>query len=160
MHDCKIPLTNNRAHFCPTHQHLVLQCAVVGCEVKRVAGFRTCSDTDHRALELAYFQRGKALFQLREKAKRAGLAVPSDLVEMDLAMGDDEEIIVESEKLDCGDKPGEGNRKLRAYFGCRRTHNEQIIMRPCGMITSRAPLHGSEAVSAVHVKHLSFYVYI
>ncbi|KAI0351937.1 hypothetical protein OH77DRAFT_1461005 [Trametes cingulata] len=46
-------------------------------------------------------------------------------------------------------KPG-----IRARFGQRRTHNEQLIQRPCGVILSRATLFGSEAVSGVkeHIK--------
>lgn len=159
VHDCKVPLANNRAHFCPVHKNLASQCVVVGCIAERVPGFRTCTETNHRALEITYCKRGKALFQLREKAKRAGFSVPSDAVEVDLALGDDEEIIVESEQSadECGGKAEAGNHKLRAYFGCRRTHNEQIIMRPCGNIVSRAPLHGSEAPSAVNV---TFYFFL
>lgn len=159
MHDCKAALGSNRARFCPTHYHLNSQCAVVDCLSARVAGFRTCDNEQHRALESAYFKRGKALFQLREKAKKAGLSLPSDSeAEFDMQIGDDEEVIVESQGSihgtsgECGGKSEEGNRKLRAYFGCRRTHNEQIIMRPCGVITSRASLYGSEAISAVHVR--------
>ena len=31
------------------------------------------------------------------------------------------------------------------------THNEQLMVRPCGMIISRITLFGAEAVSAVNV---------
>lgn len=138
---------------------------MVGCSYGRVAGFRTCTNEQHRALETAYFKRGKALFQLRDKAKQAGLSLPSDTTaEFDMQVDDDEEVIVESQgprsdinaTEECGGKSEDGNRKLRAYFGCRRTHNEQIIMRPCGVITSRASLYGSEAVSAVHVSTITW----
>jgi hypothetical protein len=42
-------------------------------------------------------------------------------------------------------------RKLKAYFRRRRTHNEQIIVRPCGIIISCATFFGSKAILAVHV---------
>jgi hypothetical protein len=124
------------------------------------------------ALEKAYFKRGDALFQLRSRLKKAGVAVPSDSVPLGMD-GDDEEVMMASttdsegliEVFDCDGKPDTGNRQLRAYFGRRRTHNEQLIMRPCGVILSRATFFGSEAVSAVnvsqciHLTAISFKVY-
>ena len=44
-----------------------------------------------------------------------------------------------------------GNRKIKAQFGCRRTHNEQTLVRPCGVICARATFYGAEAVSNVLV---------
>jgi hypothetical protein len=44
-----------------------------------------------------------------------------------------------------------GNRKIRAQFGRRRTHNEQTLVRPCGIICARATFYGAEAVSNVLV---------
>ncbi|KAJ7708088.1 hypothetical protein B0H17DRAFT_857169, partial [Mycena rosella] len=66
-HDCKTPLPSHRRHFCPDHAHLTLKCAVVECPADVAAAHRTCSDPAHRALETAYFSRGKALFQLRSR---------------------------------------------------------------------------------------------
>ncbi|KAJ6532988.1 hypothetical protein B0H19DRAFT_1272602 [Mycena capillaripes] len=61
-HDCKTPLATNRRHFCPDHEHLPLK------------------EPNHRALETAYFNRGKSLFQLRSRPKKAGIAVPEDSI--------------------------------------------------------------------------------
>ena len=44
-----------------------------------------------------------------------------------------------------------GNRKIRAQFGRRRTHNEQTLICPCGIICARATFYGAEAVSNVLV---------
>ncbi|KAI0078361.1 hypothetical protein K474DRAFT_1641748 [Panus rudis PR-1116 ss-1] len=49
----------------------------------------------------------------------------------------------------CPNKPLEGNRRITARFGRRRTHNELIIVAPCGTIISRATCYGAEAVSSV-----------
>jgi hypothetical protein len=51
-------------------------------------------------------------------------------------------------------KPETGNQKIKAQFGCRRTHNEQVIVQPCGIICSRATFFGAEAVSNVLVSLL------
>lgn len=112
-------------------------------------------------METAYFSRGKAIFQLRARLKKAGVAVQEDSVPPGLSEEDvDDEVIVENGSngpivvADCDGKRETGNRALRAYFGARRTHNEQLIMRPCGVILSRATFFGSEAISAVNVGFL------
>jgi hypothetical protein len=46
----------------------------------------------------------------------------------------------------CPSKPEAGNRKIRALFGRRRTHNEQIMVRPCGIIVARQTFFGSETI--------------
>jgi len=151
VHDCKLPLVTHRQRFCYQHRHLDLQCSVIGCSAQCAKERRTCGDTQHQALEDAYFRKGKAIFVLRDRLKKAGVSVPADT--LDVPPEDDDEVLVETD-LACAGKPEEGNRKLRAYFGRRRTHNEQLIMRPCGVILSRATFFGSEAVSAVNVSSL------
>ena len=48
----------------------------------------------------------------------------------------------------CPSKAPTGNRAIvRAQFGRRRTHNEQTLVRPCGIIFARATMFGAEAVS-------------
>ncbi|KAJ7112413.1 hypothetical protein C8R43DRAFT_1138890 [Mycena crocata] len=49
----------------------------------------------------------------------------------------------------CDPKSELGNRKIKALFHRRRTHNEQILVRPCGVIFARATFFGAEAVSNV-----------
>ncbi|KAJ7185334.1 hypothetical protein C8R46DRAFT_981891 [Mycena filopes] len=143
VHDCKTPLPSLRQHFCADHQHLRLKCAIVECSAEHAVGHRTCNLPDHRALETAYFKRGEAMFQLRSRLKKAGVYVPDDSVPSSDVNAVDPET--------CDGKPEAGNRRLRAIFGGRWTHNEQLIMRTCGVILSRATLFGSEAVSAVNI---------
>ena len=76
------------------------------------------------------------MFQLKERLRKAGLA------------DDPVDGIVETV---CPEKPDSGNKTVRARFGRRRTHNEQLIVRPCGVIVSRATFFGSEPVSEVKV---------
>lgn len=52
----------------------------------------------------------------------------------------------------CPDKPETGNRRVQAQFSRRRTHNEQIIVAPCGVIIARTTMYGAEAVTSVIVR--------
>jgi len=54
-------------------------------------------------------------------------------------------------RIPCPSKSAGGNKKFKAQFGRRRTHNEQILVRPCGVIVARATFFGAEAVSNVLV---------
>ncbi|KAK7001157.1 hypothetical protein R3P38DRAFT_3612695 [Favolaschia claudopus] len=120
-HDCKTPLASNLQHFCPGHQDRKLKCAVIDCDADSAKNHRTCADPAHRALETAYFTR-----------------VPADsMPDITGDNDDDDEVIIEHGRdgpvqVGCDGKPEGGNRRLRAYFGSRRTHNEQLIMRSCG----------------------------
>ncbi|KAI0358771.1 hypothetical protein OH77DRAFT_1449458 [Trametes cingulata] len=49
----------------------------------------------------------------------------------------------------CPDKPEVTPRSMRTMFTRRRTHNEQILVRPCGMILKRATFFGSETTPQV-----------
>ena len=49
-------------------------------------------------------------------------------------------------------KSAEGNRRLKAQFGRRHTHNEQTLVWPCGIVFVRATFYGAEAVSNFLVK--------
>ncbi|KDR68401.1 hypothetical protein GALMADRAFT_231368 [Galerina marginata CBS 339.88] len=49
----------------------------------------------------------------------------------------------------CDGKPEAGNRTIKARFGRRRTHNEQLCVGSCGVILGRATFFGSEAPNGV-----------
>ncbi|KAJ6492700.1 hypothetical protein C8R47DRAFT_1269993 [Mycena vitilis] len=49
----------------------------------------------------------------------------------------------------CDSKSDQGNTKIKALYHRRRTHNEQILVRPCGVDFARATFFGAEAVSNV-----------
>jgi hypothetical protein len=56
----------------------------------------------------------------------------------------------------CDGKPETGNRKIRAQFGRKRTHNEQLCVGSCGVILGRATFYGSEAPNGVRVRFYTF----
>lgn len=48
-------------------------------------------------------------------------------------------------------RAGSNSAKISGVFSRRWTHNEQLMVRPCGIVIARATFFGSEAVSAVKV---------
>jgi hypothetical protein len=62
----------------------------------------------------------------------------------------DEELTVDASGI-CDGKPEAGNRTVRARFGRRRTHNEELCVASCGVILGRATFYGSEAPNGVRV---------
>ncbi|KAF9522001.1 hypothetical protein CPB83DRAFT_911574 [Crepidotus variabilis] len=161
VHDCKQPLESVKHHFCPPHCDKSKHCAVVHCDKKAEPGFRTCLLSDHRKCEESYLEQGKAMFQLKKRLERLKVSQTHDSVavapnaiadeqpEALEGVGDaDDEVLVDEDGV-CEGKPETGNRKVKARFGRRRTHNEQLCVGSCGVILGRATFYGSEAVNGV-----------
>ena len=160
VHNCKTPLASNCHRFCPDHELLNQICAVIGCNRPVAGGRRVCEDKDHVAVEKAYDERGQSCFQLQQRLCSARMASGTTST---TANPDDE---AAEEEFDV-DKSGEaipsanvevphsGTRKLWAQFGRKRTHNEQIIVAPCGVIIARATFYSAEAVHTVAVCFIS-----
>lgn len=53
------------------------------------------------------------------------------------------------------DSPKTSRKKSPAVFHRSWTHNEQLILRPCGVFISRATFYQAEAVSGVKVCYQS-----
>jgi hypothetical protein len=58
----------------------------------------------------------------------------------------------------CSSEPKAGKRTIRALFGRRRTHNEQIMVHPCGVIVARQTFFGLETTPQTVVCWPSFYI--
>ena len=145
-------------------------CAIIGCSRKTVGpGRRTCCLEAHQAVELVHEERGQARFQLQERLKRAQIAHPNDSIGeavvnvsqlVDVETEEEEFELINGQVLPSqaahalSDPAGTTGRqnKLRAQFGRKRTHNEQIIVAPCGMVIARETFYGAEAVATVVVR--------
>ena len=46
-------------------------------------------------------------------------------------------------------------KRVRARFGWKCTHNEQILVAPCGMILARKTFYGAEAIGTCAVRSAS-----
>ncbi|KAJ7348297.1 hypothetical protein DFH08DRAFT_698265 [Mycena albidolilacea] len=173
---CTTELASNRHRFCPVHKDLDNVCSIVGCDARIVPGKKSCADPAHQKVEELHFQRGKAAFTLRERLQKHRQLHPHDQAtalkedEGDKGLDDEgEEWFMEDgdgnvavhrqihpgsigvdDSVPCeAAKSDTGNRKYKALFGGVRTHNEQILVRPCGVICSRATFYNAEAVSNV-----------
>ncbi|PPQ97517.1 hypothetical protein CVT26_006518, partial [Gymnopilus dilepis] len=144
VHGCHSPLPTNRHRFCEKHSHLNDGSALlfesqglVLAEILSIAHWR-----GHITKRIKLF-RGYNRVQSGPLFLILLFLLTTNLLNMD---GDG------VAGASCDGKPEVGNPKLKTYFSRRRTHNEQLIMRPCGVMLSRASFFGSEAVSALFAK--------
>jgi hypothetical protein len=154
VHNCFEPLPNNNDRFCSvhvlTHNNI---CVIVGCNNNVMKDRLTCAIPDHQAVENLRNDRGKARFQLQHRLQRARVSHPNNTVAEDqptseIANADDAEEEFEIPQHHLATATG-NPKKLRAQFGRRRTHNEQIIVAPCGIIIARETFYGAEGVASV-----------
>ncbi len=76
-----------------------------------------------------------------------------------VSLGPDSDNVIVKPSDSCEAKPSTGKSVLKARFGRKRTHNEQLLLRPCGIFIARATFHGSEAISAVKVAIIDHFSY-
>ncbi|THV06144.1 hypothetical protein K435DRAFT_816015 [Dendrothele bispora CBS 962.96] len=162
---CTKPLATTKDRFCPEHANLVYVCSVNGCNKPSVSSRKTCDNPAHQAIEDKYTARGEAFFTLTERYRKTNQQSTEDdnmWFEVDNSgevhvfsspnpgsVGEVDDPNAVTYPLPCDKKSETGNRKMRAQFGRRRTHNEQLLVRPCGIIYARATFYGAEAVSNV-----------
>lgn len=164
-HNCKNPLPTNRHHFCTQHSHLKNICAIVDCNQPIISGKHACSDPVHQDVERVHTERGQAQLQLKERLKRAQVTHPNDALAQDSGLAADDGVEdVEFDVLNNGrvvpsTVESSGMKKIRAKFSRNWTHNEQLIICPCGIILARETFYGAESVSSAAVK-LHFYLFI
>lgn len=160
-----MPLENLKNRFCTLHKEYERKCAVVDCSrMIEEEKYQTCSDLTHREYELRVREQGKAMFQLQDRLRRARTSQTHDALSANVPTADDEsgalegsgvgvdhEIIVDDEGNECDGKLQVGNRKVKARFGRRRTHNEELCVASCGLILGRTTFFGSESPTNVRV---------
>lgn len=151
---CAVPhcagmLETTKQTYCILHrQQMESTCRIIGCLNKADSGHKTCTEPEHRQAEEKYLDAGQATFQLKKRWERA--------------IGEGDEVQhLDEEELDTGSEAvfeamvdsgkGKGEKKIRGQFGRKRTHNEQLIIAPCGMILARETFLHSEAFSLVAV---------
>ena len=140
-------------------------CAIIGCSqpVASDLGRKTCSLLEHEKVEKIYNDCGQARFQLKEHQRRAQVAHPRDSLPvevMDISelvedgdVEDNFEVNHHGQPIPTESAPTgiSGKRILRAQFGRRRTHNEQLFVSPCGLIMARETFYHAEAIYSVIV---------
>ncbi|KAJ7498852.1 hypothetical protein FB451DRAFT_1347307 [Mycena latifolia] len=133
VHDCTEPLPTQKARYCSPHQHLNFICYIEGCSVPVEPGFSTCSVQSHRAHQLASEEKHAAMFQL--KARLQNINLPQ------------EASTEASSATNTTASPGVKGKNSRSW-----THNEQLFVRCCGVLISRATMFGSEGITGAFLK--------
>jgi len=138
---------------------------------------KTCSNPEHKLAEVKTKEKGQSLFILSHRFRNTQLSHPvaeslNPVENQQADRGDPDEVewfeVASNGEMTvegrpdpgtvgvaddvgvpepCPSKATTGNRVLKAQFGRRRTHNEQTLVRPCGIIYARATMFGAEAVS-------------
>ena len=159
--NCQEPLISSRDCYCQTHQNTNKVCAIIGCAEPVVVGFKTCKDPLHRTIEETHHIHGQARFQLKERLRRAHVAHPVDgsmqqEVDLSALAADDSDdifevgtnnIVLASPGSALDESQPQVTQHLRAQFGRKQTHNEQVLVAPCGVILGRATFFNAEAIS-------------
>ncbi|KAJ7587809.1 hypothetical protein C8J56DRAFT_942650, partial [Mycena floridula] len=161
--NCHVPLGNNRHIYCSEHNHLNNICAIVGCSNLILPDHKTCSDPAHQAVEATH-RLPRVAHPDDSLAEEADLGALGDLDQPDEEFTVDRTILTSpnpstspslsdpeavAEPSNPAPNPSIPTPKLRANFGRWRTHNEQLIVKPCGIIVQRGTLFGAEAVGTV-----------
>lgn len=160
------PLDSPRDRFCPEHSHKKLECFVEDCLAPAQPGRLSCSDESHSTLEVSRGQRNrKALKELRRRLAKAGVRIIPQ-AGGDMCVGDEQSTLDDTAKMstpdidtaDPGPSPFKGKKKvpnapspIKGRTTRKYTHNEQLFVRCCGIIVSRATFYHAEGVAAVKV---------
>ncbi len=154
VQDCQNPLVKNTALYCYEHENHANLCAVTICNSLKESGFLTCSNPEHRKMETNYKQKGTSLKKLKERLQAIEDRESIDSLSQEVHHNDDDITsaidLLSSQVPNSSQATEESSIKLFAHFG-RRTHNEQSIVWPCGIIVSRTTMFSSEALNAVKV---------
>lgn len=137
--------------YCQAHLDHSKLCAITSCGLIVEPGFRTCTNEDHRKIDLYNAQQGKAMFQLKRRLERLKINQTANSLPTDSPPEPLDEEIHLGDDIFCNDKPDSGNRKTKARFGRCWTHNEELCVGSCGVILGRATFVGSEAPNGVRV---------
>ncbi|EDQ99871.1 uncharacterized protein LACBIDRAFT_334609 [Laccaria bicolor S238N-H82] len=158
------------SHFKTTNTDFVPHISAIIIFALLMAKLRTCADPIHQEIERKKKACRNAAFVLKDHWKNAqvlyGEETPvavtgehidvEDEVEWFEVNGMAVEIFNKQnpgsvgvvEDLDpCSTKSLDGNRKLKTQLSRRRTHNEETLVRPCGIIFAHTTMFGAEAVS-------------
>lgn len=137
----------------------------------------TCGNKTHEAVESLYRLRGQSRFQLQKQLQHARVAHPNDGIAEERSLeevadeeGIDEEFIV-NDDASMGVLPMvaatstnfpqlQVKKRVKANFGRKRTHNEQVLVTPCGVILARETFYGAEAISTCVVSKRRQHSYV
>ncbi|KAI0083493.1 hypothetical protein BDY19DRAFT_978231 [Irpex rosettiformis] len=156
VHNCKNPLQKQYDRFCadPEHARLVTVCAIKDCDSTVLSGHLVCGNRLHLEFEARHRLHGQA--RIRQLAQ---LYNPNDEEEHNDSSHNGEEFFdIDDHNQIVGEDigpstfpltPAAGHKRVRAIFGRKRTHGEQLLVGCCGIIIARATMYGAEGIHSV-----------
>lgn len=161
---CKNKLRKVRDRFCPEHDKTLRNiCHAQPCNRPLLPGKITCDDPSHMAVGHEYEERRTAIFALTGYLNPPGSQLSSDpTVHLDPQTGElvgleDIRHIDEAERVHERVRDG-GESNPKVCLSNRHTHNDQLILCPCGVISARETFYYAESPSAVVVSLLNQYL--
>ena len=158
VYHCTERLQSPRDRHCPKHRDFDSQCAIKGCSRPVSDGKRTCDTPSHRGYENSRRQQGQALFELKRRLAARSVAshirsLPSQPPTQDVL--DDPEIqsLLDDPAVPSNvqAKSKDAEKKMKSTLTRKWTHNEQLLVRPCGVIVARATFFEAESPSNCRV---------
>ncbi|KAF6743134.1 hypothetical protein DFP72DRAFT_994087 [Ephemerocybe angulata] len=151
VHDCMNPLPTVKSRFCNAHLDQLQVCCLTTCSAPVEPGFKTCALEKHRDFEKHVREENKAMFVLKRRAEKR--ARERELSAFTTGSREDEDEVDDLDNLEDDQTfpDAGGNQVLKARFGRRRTHNEELCVASCGVILGRATFYGSEAPNGVRL---------
>jgi hypothetical protein len=150
VQDCTISLADQQDWFCTIHEDLKLKCCIHACSMPAEPRHLTCTHPSHRAFERSK-EVNPALFTLRRRMDRAGL---SEIPIAGTLPGNSAILPSPPSSASAPSRSISAVSQLKGRTSRRWTHNEQLFVRPCEVLVSRATFFGSEGVSGVKVTTL------
>ncbi|EGG03688.1 uncharacterized protein MELLADRAFT_89997 [Melampsora larici-populina 98AG31] len=156
---CTNKLDNINDRFCRDH-FVILgnRCQAQPCSKAAITGSETCEDVDHIKAWAAFNEKIKGNFSLTSILNRPGSHLPTDPtvhLDADTAQILNLEVLQhadESQRAHEAARDGGESQAAGKYLLSRsRTHNDQLIVAPCGIILARKTFYNAESVSAVKV---------
>ncbi|KIM76724.1 hypothetical protein PILCRDRAFT_77520 [Piloderma croceum F 1598] len=145
VQDCTISLADQQDWFCTIHEDLKLKCCIYACSMPAEPRHLTCTHPSHRAFERSK-EVNPALFTLRRRMDRAGL---SEIPIAGTLPSDSPIFLSSSSSASAPSHSNSAVSQLKGRTSRHWTHNEQLFVRPCEVLVSRATFFGSEGVSGV-----------
>ncbi|RPD56578.1 hypothetical protein L226DRAFT_433281, partial [Lentinus tigrinus ALCF2SS1-7] len=142
---CVGRLSSPRDRFCEDHSHLSKVCAIDGCQEPCSDGMRTCGIDTHRAFEKRQRERGQAFYRLKRRMEtKDALAALGRGFASSPDLDPDPQLINQRTLAPKAPAP----EQPLTWHGIRAwTHNEQLIVKCCGVLLSRATFYTAESPS-------------
>lgn len=159
---CEQPLDKVNHRYCPAH-HLSLgnMCPAQPCVAPIEPGHKTCANPEHRDAHDKFKERNTSMFGLPRRFNRPNTHLqmdPSVLLSAEtgeVALSEEELLYAEvQEREHEGARDGGTSKPPKKVLISRcRSHNEQLMVAPCGMILARKTFYKSESVTKVKVSY-------